>query len=137
MNSWSAVGKFRKLCGLLMLQTGKEAEFHQGSPLGIVSLLLVKRLVDGQDLVHSVVGDQEVLVKPQSPSPATALDPTLASSPFDQDVAHRLGRGGEEVSPTIPVLRLVLVDETDVGFVDQGRGLQGLTGLLLRQPLGR
>ena len=32
--------------------------------------------------------------------------------------------------------RLPVADQPEVGLVDQGRGLEGLAGLLLRQPLG-
>src|SRR5262249_25422231 len=47
------------------------------------------------------------------------------------------GGGGEEVPPAVPVLRLVPVHKPDVGFVDQGRGLEGLADLLVGHLLGR
>jgi hypothetical protein len=68
---------------------------------------------------------------------AAASESVLATGALNQDAAHRFSRGGEEVPPTIPVLRLVHIDEADVGLMDQRRRLQGLTRLLLRQPLGR
>ena len=58
------------------------------------------------------------------------LDPEFAAGGFDQDAAHRLGRGGEEVPPAVPMPCLVHVHEPNVGFVNQGRGLEGLAGAL-------
>ena len=56
---------------------------------------------------------------------------------IDQDAAHGLGRGGEEVAAAVPVLGLLDVHESEVGLVDQGRGLERLPGRLVGQPLGR
>ena len=50
---------------------------------------------------------------------------------------HGLGSGGKEVSPAVPVLRLVHIHKPDVGFVDQGGGLEGLARLLVSNLLGR
>jgi hypothetical protein len=54
----------------------------------------------------------------------------------DQDAAHGLSRGGEEVPAAVPVLRLVYVHQPQVRLMDQGRGLERLPGLLPRQLLG-
>src|SRR5207249_1845045 len=108
-------------------------ELHQRGGLGVVPLQLVQRLVDRQQLVHAVVGDQEALVQLPPPRPAAALDPVLASCPLDQDAAHGLGGGGEEVPATVPVLDLVHVHQPQVGFVHQGGGLKRLAGRLLGQ----
>jgi hypothetical protein len=55
---------------------------------------------------------------------------------IDQDAAYGLGRSGEEVPTTVPGLGLLRVDEPEVSLVDQGRGLERLTGLLLHEFLG-
>ena len=55
---------------------------------------------------------------------------------IDEDTAHGLGCRGEEVAATVPLLAPVRVDQPQVRLVDQGRGLERLAGLLLRQPLG-
>ena len=67
---------------------------------------------------------------------AAVLQASLAAGLVDQDAAHRLGRGGEEVAPAVPVLGLVHVDQPEIRLVDQGRGLERLAGLLLGQLLG-
>jgi hypothetical protein len=56
---------------------------------------------------------------------------------FDEDAAHGLGGGGEEVSPAVPVLRLLHVHQPHVRLVYQGGGLKGLAGPLLGHLLGR
>src|SRR5262249_41315679 len=55
----------------------------------------------------------------------------------DEDAAHGLGGGREEVTAAVPVLGLFDVHQPQVRLVDQGGGLEGLARLLLGQPLGR
>src|SRR5262249_24553188 len=68
---------------------------------------------------------------------APGLARLLVPGAVDQDPSHRLGSGREEVAATVPVLGLLYVHEPDVRFMNQGRGLKRLPGLLLRQLLGR
>ncbi len=71
------------------------------------------------------------------PTAAAAVPhPTLAASPFNKDAANRLGGGGEEVAAAAPVVRQRPADEAEVGLVDEGGGLEGLTRLLGGQPDG-
>src|SRR5262245_13134950 len=63
--------------------------------------------------------------------------PVLAAGVLDEDAAHGLGRGSEEVTAAVPVLGLFDVHQPQVRLVDQGGGLEGLVRLLLSQPLGR
>jgi len=70
-------------------------------------------------------------------SAAAAFEPVFVPGPVDQDAAHGLGRGGEEVSPSVPIPRLTLPDQTEVSLVDQSRGLEGLAGLLVGEASGR
>src|SRR5207248_48691 len=73
---------------------------------------------------------------------AAMLEPFFAASTFDEDAAHGLGTGGEEMAAAVPV-RLGLPGLTSgarhqaqIGFVDQRGGFQRLARLLLRHPLG-
>ena len=52
---------------------------------------------------------------------------------LDEDAAHRLGGGGEEMALAAPVLGLFLTDEPEVRLVDQGGGLERVARLLLGQ----
>ena len=58
----------------------------------------------------------------------------LAAGVVDQDEAHGLGGGGEEVAAT---RELAIADEPQVRLMDQGRGVERLARLLLGQLLGR
>src|SRR5256885_157356 len=42
----------------------------------------------------------------------------LATSIVDEDAAHGLRRGGEEVAATVPVLRSLDIHQSEVGFVN-------------------
>src|SRR5262249_44671432 len=64
-----------------------------------------------------------------APPPAAVPDPALAAGGLDEDAAHGLGRGGEEVAAARE--RLV-ADEAQVRLVDQRRRLERLPRLLGR-----
>ena len=76
------------------------------------------------------------LVEVHATPVAPVLRALLAAGAVDQDPPHRLGRGGEEVAPAVPACSAARVHQPQVGLVDQGRGLEGLPGLLAGQPLG-
>jgi hypothetical protein len=59
--------------------------------------------------------------------PAAAFRAFLAPEVVDEAAAHGLGRRGEEMAAAVPGLRLLDIDQPDVGFMDQSRRLQGLT----------
>jgi hypothetical protein len=121
--------------GLLVLEAGEESQFHQGGGLRIVPLELCERLVDCQQIVKPFVRNRQILVEVQTPGLTASLVPAPASCPFDQDSAHGLGGGAEEVSPAIPVLLGAVANQPQVRFVHQGRSLKRLAGPFLRQPL--
>ena len=54
-----------------------------------------------------------------------------ATGPVDEDAAHGLGGGGEEVAAAVPVPRLLDVHQSQVRLVDQRGRLQRLARLLL------
>jgi hypothetical protein len=60
----------------------------------------------------------------------------LAAGVIDQDMADRLGRGGEKVTAVRSVLIVRRADQTQVRFVNQGGGGERLSGRLLRQLPG-
>ena len=76
------------------------------------------------------------LVERPSLQAAAALPGPLATGVVDEDAAHGLGRRREEVVATLPFPGLVPADQPDVGLVHQSGGLDGLAGLLPRQPPG-
>ncbi len=60
----------------------------------------------------------------------------LAPGVLDEDAAHGLGRRGEEVAPAVPGPHRVRIHQPQIGLVDQGRGLERLARLLVREPQG-
>ena len=96
-------------------------------------------VVEGEQVERSAVaGHQAARIELDPLEVAAVLEPALAASPFDQDAAHGLGRGGEEVAAAIPGRwRLSVRHQAQVRLVDQGRGLKRLSRLFLSQPLGR
>ncbi len=70
------------------------------------------------------------------PIPAM-LRPSLPPGGIDQNAPHRLGGGGEEVSPTFPPLGLLDIHQPQVHLVDESGGLQGLPRRFVGQASGR
>jgi hypothetical protein len=63
--------------------------------------------------------------------------PALAAAILDQNAPHSFRGSGEEMAAAVPVLGLLDIHQPEVGFVDQGRGLERLPGLLLGEFLRR
>ena len=67
----------------------------------------------------------------RDPMPAS---PMLTGTPppgmFDQDPPHCLRRSGKKMAPAVPVLGLSRLHESEIGLVDQRRGLEGLPRML-------
>src|SRR5262245_21760461 len=61
----------------------------------------------------------------------------LAAGVLNQDAPYRLSGGGEEMTAVVPVRLLPTTDQTQVGFVNQGGGVERLARLLLGQLLRR
>ena len=59
-------------------------------------------------------------------APAAVSSGLLSSGTIDQDPAHGLGRGGDEVAVTVPC-RPAISTQTQPCLVNEGRGLQGLS----------
>jgi hypothetical protein len=62
----------------------------------------------------------------------------LAARVLDEDAAHGLGRGCEEVIAAVPVRFLVAADQAQVSLMDQRSGIERLPGRLVSQlPRGQ
>src|SRR5262249_42729150 len=92
-------------------------------------------LLGGQQL-QGVVQLQEPLVagggRRLETGEGDARGKLFAPRRFDQDAAHGLGGGGEEVAT---VGELLIPDQAQVRLVHQRRGVEGLAGLLAREVL--
>ena len=93
-------------------------------------------LVQGQDVEAGPALGQLDVGQFLASQTAAGLEALLVSGALDENPPHGLGRGGEEVAPAIPVLRLAAAEEPQVRLVDQGGGLERLAGPFATQ-LGR
>src|SRR5262249_49302242 len=81
---------------------------------------LVERLVDGEPVRAGGGGGREVVGQLDPDGVAPALEAGLAAGGLDEDAAHGLGRGREEVPAAV---ELLVPDEPQVRLVDERRGL--------------
>src|SRR5262249_22061612 len=65
------------------------------------------------------------------------LEPVLAAGTLDEDSGHGLGGGGEEGTAALPGLSLLLDYKPNVRLLDQGGGLERLSGPFPRQLVRR
>ena len=66
---------------------------------------------------------------------AAVPNPLLPARALHQDPPHGFGRGREEMPPALPV-GILRADQSNVGFVDQRRRLERMSGRFLRELLG-
>jgi hypothetical protein len=74
-----------------------------------------------------LVGDEGRIQWPPVP-PAEALGRVPATGVVDEDQAHGLGGGEEEVAAVGDVGEGIAVEESEEGLVDEGSGLEGVAG---------
>jgi Transposase DDE domain len=75
------------------------------------------------------------VVEAEAPPAAAPFEAALVAGAVDEDAAHGLGGGREEMPAGLPALAILSAHQAEIGFVDQGRGLKCLTALLLGQFL--
>ena len=96
----------------------------------------IEGFIQGQKVFAELRCSQLDVVEVVTHESAAVLTGTLAAGIVDQDAAHGLGRSGEEVPPTVPTIIVFATEQTKIRLVDQGRGLESLTGLLPGKLLG-
>src|SRR5262245_17864239 len=126
----------QSLSGLGGFEPGKKAQPNQVGGCRIDQGQLLQRFMEGQQLVVRHRRGEARFRHLHALLQTAALGRLTAAGLVNQDAAHRFGGGGEEVAPAVPVPDLVRAHEPEVGFVDQGGGLQRLPRLLLGQLLG-
>src|SRR5262249_2318666 len=121
-------------CGrLLTRQSGEIAQFHELRLKRIVFRQAMQRRVQCQEVEVWRGCDQAVGVRASTLPAAAVLATLLAAGVVNQDAAHGLGGGGKEMPAVVPVRVAAAAQETQVGLVNQRRGLECLTGPLLGQ----
>jgi hypothetical protein len=76
------------------------------------------------------------VLKVNTPLPASMTQRAFEAGVVNQDAAHRLSGGGEEMR-AVCEFRIFPADQTHPGFVNQCRGLEGLTGRFIRHLVRR
>src|SRR5262249_16785413 len=98
-------------------------------------LEFLERLVERQEVNWFVAGRPRDFRKRNVYEITSALLCGASPRGVNQNSAHRLGSGGEEVPATVPALLILGTDQAQIRFMAQGRRLQRLAGLLLRELL--
>jgi hypothetical protein len=123
------------LGGLNHGQSGEEAELYQLCREGIDPVQPLEGFVQGHEVLALDAGNHVDLGQLHAVGSAAVTDAPLAPRLLDEDAAHRLRGGGEEVAPAVPS-RIFGPYKSKIGFVHQRRGLERLagcfTGKLLR-----
>jgi len=91
----------RGLRGLLHGEAGEEETLHYAGLAGAERLQAPKRIVQGEDLVQSVVGHQVPFMEGHVGGPTAPLLGTLFFGIVDEDLAHGSCGHGEEMSPAL------------------------------------
>ena len=120
---------------LITGQAGKVTQLDQASLDGIVLGQLIEGLVENQQVFRRFLGDDQVGVQVHLSAPRRRGPVVSAPRTLDQDASHGHGRGGEEVSATIPTRGILGTDQAEVRLMDQGRRLEGLSGFLVGESL--
>ena len=128
-----SAGHAEAYSGILDGHPGEQPELDHLGRLRVIFGEPGERLIDRDDLIGRGAGNPISLGELDPPS-ASAVDfGTLVAGIVDQDAAHRLGGGREEMAATVPVPAIFGAHKPQVGLMNQGRGLQRLTGCLVRQ----
>lgn len=127
-----ARGKAEHFRGFIVRHADEIAQLHQFG-FGLVrDGEFVERLVDGQELVVDSNGGGQIHILNVHPLLiATVTQRLFAPGAVNENAAHRLGSGPEEVCAAIPLLILV-TNQPQPGFVNQCGRLQGLARRFVR-----
>jgi hypothetical protein len=88
-------------------------------------------LIEEQELLIASGGGDFLVEQLDTVEAATMANAPFAAGSFDENAAHGLGGGREEVAATVPALLRLGADEPQIGLVDQGGRLKRLPLLLL------
>src|SRR5262249_21354111 len=111
-------GDAGQLRGFLDGEAGEVAEPDELGRGGVFTGEFLDRVVDDQQLIRAGQGNEVRAVQVHPLQTAAPFLASLAAGVVDEDAAHGLGSGGEEVAAAVPVLGLVHVHQPQVRLVD-------------------
>src|SRR3954451_18955988 len=108
-------------------QPGEVAEFYKLGRLRIVLHKPVQCLIECQQVLRDLRRHDlrrfQFFANPVSAMLITTPTPSI----LDKNASHGFSGGTEKMSPAIPVLRRIYIDQTYIGFVHQRGGLERLS----------
>jgi hypothetical protein len=118
-------GHFQHFGHFVDLKAAVKPQFDHFGLLGVEFRQLGHGIFKGQQILVVFGVDEEPLVEFDSLSVAASFFRQMSPGVIDEYAAHCLGTDGEEVRSPLPV-HAFLVDELEIGLVNQGRGLKGM-----------
>ncbi len=119
---------------LLDGQAREVAELDQISFHPVLARELCEGFVQRDEICRGRLASQVCIVEVESLPTTAMLEALLVTCPFDENAAHGLGRGGEEMGATVPIV-VFCADKPDVRFVNKSGRLERLAGRFVRKPL--
>jgi hypothetical protein len=99
---------------------------------------VVESLVEGKDVQALLLQRDESRIQGDSGASPFPLGGAAAPGVVDQNLAHGLGRGGEEIAAVGDLGQDFAVEQAHQGFMDQGAGLERVAGpLVVHQTAGQ
>ena len=124
-------GDFQRLGGFGNGHADEEAKFHQFRLFRIVEGELFEGVIHCQEDVRlRFDGELNVFDRDAFKFAASAFMAALGASSVDEDAPHCFCGGGKVMATAVP-FHVGVIEEPEVGLVDQSGGLEGLAGLLL------
>ena len=118
-------------------EAGEVAEFDDADLAGIELLELGEGVVEAFEVDGFRLGmiwDFEI--DGEMGGAVASLFGVAVAGAVAEDAAHHLGGGGIEFQAAVEIDRMLL-DEAEVGFVDEGGGLEGVAGAFAGKVAGR
>lgn len=128
----ACAGDAQGVGGLLHRQPSEISQLDQLGLAQVFSGEFLKRLAECKNLIGVLLGRRDIVIQRHAPQITRMFGTLLSACIVDEDAPHRLSGGAEEMSAALPLL--FVVEQFEIGFMDQCRGLQRLTGLLVGQP---
>ena len=133
MSVGRAPGEPKGKCGFALPKARKETKFYKARAARIVTFELNQSLIECEKIdVWRLLGDlAKIDLHPLATAPAF-LAPFVACAVNDNS-AHGLGRGGEEMTAAVPILNLPCIHQANVRIMDECGGLERLAWFFVRQ----
>ena len=132
-----AGGNAQDFGGFLQSHADEITQLHQFSFDFALSSQFVERLVHGEEFVFVTRPGNFNAFKFHALVVATVTHGAFAAGLVNEDAAHGLGGGGEEMS-AIGKLRIIISNQAQPSFMNELRGrLQGLVGRFIRHACRR